>query len=116
MNHVNSKFKMPSVSPRFYNSPDEFSFKDLLAVVFTFGFFYACFRALSELQALELVKATAYLMAVILGGYFGQEITAALVKERYYNQRLLMNGSKGGECGDEYDQTDNLDSGNQFPI
>lgn len=111
-----SKIKTPRLNPRFYCSPDEFSFKDFLAVIFTAGFFYACFRALSETQALELVQSIAYLMAVILGGYFGQEITAAVVKERYRSQRALMNYSNGGETGDECDDTDNPDPGNQSPV
>lgn len=113
---LNRKLKTPHLNPKFYCSPDEFSFKDLLAIIFTAGFFYACYRALSENQALELVRSIAYLMAVILGGYFGQEITAALVKERYHTRQALMNYPSGGETKNECDGTDNPDSGNKSPV
>lgn len=79
-NSVNQR--LPGIPSDFYSRPDRFSFKDLLATLFSLGFCCICYRALTEPQALELVKAVGYLMAVILGGYFGQEITSALVTER----------------------------------
>lgn len=79
-NHVNPR--LSGIPSNFYSRPDRFSFKDLLATLFSVGFCCICYRALTEPQALELVKAVGYLMAVILGGYFGQEITSALVMER----------------------------------
>lgn len=83
---MNKNGEMPGINnntcvPSFYSRADEFSFKDLLAIFFSAGFFYICYRALSDPQALELVKSVGYLMAVILGGYFGQEITSTLVKK-----------------------------------
>ena len=80
--------------PSFYSRADEFSFKDLLAIFFSSGFFYICYQALGDPQALELVKAVGYLMAVILGGYFGQEITSTLVKEKLMAQRKAVSSPK----------------------
>ncbi len=85
MNSIIKKVKVRKGGPDFYNCPDAFSFKDLLAILFTMGFFYACYRALSQTQALELVKSITYLIAIVLGGYFGQEITASIIQERYKN-------------------------------
>ncbi len=113
MNSLIKYTKRPRISPEFYNSPYTFSFKDLLAIFFTLGFFYACYKALTQSQALELVKTIAYLMAIILGGYFGHEITAAIIQEKYktntsayssnyiYEGQLTNNKQESGESGSE---------------
>jgi len=72
---------------RFFSRPEEFSFKDLLAVLFTAGFFYVCYRAITEPQALELVKTIAYLIAIILGGYFGQEMVSVYTQRNRQSRR-----------------------------
>jgi len=77
--------KLPRAPNDFYGRPRQFSFKDLLAILFTAGFFYVCYRAITEPQALELVKSIAYLIAIILGGYFGQEMVTVWA-DKYQTQ------------------------------
>jgi len=77
----------------FFSRPEEFSFKDMLAILFTAGFFYVCFRAITEPQALELVRSITYLIAIILGGYFGQEMVSVWADKPRNNHR-----------GDDYDK------------
>ena len=72
---------MPKMPDDFYGRPNKFSFKDLLAMLFTVGFFYISFQALNSEQALELVKSWVALVAIVLGGYFGQEMVSE------YNRR-----------------------------
>ncbi len=116
MNSIRKYIKRPRLSPEFYNSPYTFSFKDLLAIFFTLGFFYACYKALTQPQALELVKTIAYLMAIILGGYFGHEITAAIIHEKYKtnNYSYSSSYSNGGEIIGENSIT--TDSETQTPV
>ena len=57
----------------FFNQPNAFSFKDLLAMIFSGSFLYYCYCALVSVQALELVKVMTPLIGIILGGYFVQE-------------------------------------------
>ncbi len=106
--------KVPRVKPDFYNCPDSFSFKDLLAIFFTLGFFYACYKALTQPQALELVKAIAYLMAIILGGYFGHEITAAIIHEKYKTNNYGYSNSYSYEnemsCGTSGQENSGIDA------
>ncbi len=90
---MSQHLKQIKLKPDFYNCPDRFSFKDLLAIFFTLGFFYACYRALFQPQALELVKSIAYLMGIILGGYFGHEITAAIINEKHKNVNYTNSSS-----------------------
>jgi len=115
MTSLSKIIKKPRINPEFYCNPDKFSFKDLLAICFTAGFFYASYRALSEPQALELVKSIAYLMAVILGGYFGHEITAALIHERYRGYDSAYNGdySYGGDNNNGDSANANQGNGSQ---
>lgn len=65
----------------FFDRPYQFSFKDLLAIAFTAMFLFFCCRALNHTDALELVKTLIPLIAIILGGYFGQEMASA-----YFNR------------------------------
>ncbi len=104
--------KRPQIDSGFYISPDTFSFKDLLAIFFTLGFFYACYRALTQAQALELVKSITYLMAIILGGYFGHEITAAIIHEKYRNNNNSYN--YGHDYGYNYEYSENYHDGEIF--
>ena len=57
----------------FFSRSLEFSFKDLLAVVFTGFFLYYCNKALASEAAMDLVRTLVPLIVIILGGYFGQE-------------------------------------------
>lgn len=57
----------------FFSRPHDFSFKDLLAILFSVPFLYFCFVAMHSETALELVKALIAPIGIILGGYFVQE-------------------------------------------
>jgi hypothetical protein len=61
----------------FFSSPFDFSFKDLIAAVFVGAFLYITYRALSDKQALEVMKSWVSLIMVVLTGYFGQEAVSA---------------------------------------
>lgn len=60
---------------------EEFSVKDLLAFIFTIGFWIVVFR-----DKVEMVSALVPLLAIVLGGYFGTE---AFV---WYQQRRFSGG------------------------
>lgn len=76
-----------SAPRRFFSRPNEFSFKDLLAAT-TVGFFiFFSVRALSDEQALELVRIWVTLIAIVLGGYFGQEIASTWQEGRNDHER-----------------------------
>jgi hypothetical protein len=68
----------------FFNSPYNFSFKDLIAAVFIGSFLYFCWKASDNSQALELVQSLVSLVGIILGGYFVQE-GAAMYFQRSQN-------------------------------
>lgn len=70
----------------FFNSPYNFSFKDLIATVFITAFLVFCWKALNSSQALDLVKSLVSLVGIILGGYFVQE-GAAMYFERSQQQQ-----------------------------
>ena len=56
-----------------FNNPWQFSFKGVLAIMFTGTFLYFCYRALINKDALALVQTMIPLIGIILGGYFVQE-------------------------------------------
>lgn len=66
----------------FYNRPDRFSFKDVLAIAFSGAFLWFCWKALKSEDALQLVKTLVPLIGIILGGYFGQEMASTWVSSR----------------------------------
>ncbi|SHK96642.1 N-acetylmuramoyl-L-alanine amidase [Desulforamulus aeronauticus] len=61
----------------FFSQPHNFSFKDLLAIVFSGSFLYYAYCALTSDKALDLVDTMVPLIGIILGGYFGQEAIQA---------------------------------------
>lgn len=69
----------------FFSRSREFSFKDLLAAIFSGFFIYKCGTG-----DLELVKILVPLIAIILGGYFGQEISSVWVGCKTYNQGAML--------------------------
>lgn len=72
----------------FFSRPHEFSFKDLLAAMFSGFFFFCCYRALESPHALQLVATIYPLQGVVLGGYFLQEGGAAIAST--WAQRGLL--------------------------
>lgn len=66
---------------------DEFSIKDLLAIIFTVGFWIEVGR-----DKLEMVNALVPLIAIVLGGYFGSE---AFV---WYQQRKAKPEANANAC------------------
>ena len=59
-----------------FNDPWRFSFKDLLAIIFSGTFLYFCYRAMFVASALALVQILIPPISIILGGYFVQEAGA----------------------------------------
>jgi ABC-type enterochelin transport system permease subunit len=60
----------------FFNEPDHFSFKDVLAIAFAGAFLFFSYKALTSKDALVLVQTLVPLIGIILGGYFVQESAA----------------------------------------
>lgn len=79
----------------FFNSPYNFSFKDLVAGVFIGSFLFFCWKSLNSSQALELVQSLVSLIGIILGGYFVQEGAAM------YFQRTQDPGTTPPPPGEE---------------
>ncbi|MFZ5687863.1 MAG: hypothetical protein ACOY9Y_06685 [Bacillota bacterium] len=88
----------------FFSRPHEFSFKDLLAIVFSGSFLYFCLKATGSKEALAVVQSLVPLVGIILGGYFVQE-SAAMWMQRsqgpqtnssYYNQSVPIGGDSVG--------------------
>ena len=80
---------------KFFNNPWEFSFKDVIAIVFTVTFLYVTYKALTSKDALEVMKALIAPILTVLGGYFGQEVATAYFQSRYPNQYGFYNGYYG---------------------
>ena len=76
----------------FFNRLNSFSFKDLLAVVFSGSFLFFGYQALESTQALDLVQTLVPLIGVILGGYFVQEGAAM-----YFNRSQTATTTEEGE-------------------
>lgn len=71
---------------KFFNNPNEFSFKDVIAVVFTATFLYVTYKSLTSSDALEVMKTLIAPIMTVLGGYFGQEVATAYFQSKYtYN-------------------------------
>ncbi len=77
---------------KFFSRSDEFSFKDLLAAAMVGFFVYFSIRALGDSQALELVRVWVTLIAIVLGGYFGQEIAGKFTENREQNRHYSDRG------------------------
>lgn len=76
-----------------FNAPYEFSFKDLLAIVFVAGFLYISWRALKDKDAIELVRTWMPILMTVLGGYFGTEVASAyFISKNPMNQNGMYNG------------------------
>lgn len=92
--------KLKKSTKGFFNRPNEFSFKDLIAATFVAAFLYISWRALSDPQALEVMKSWISLIMVILTGYFGQEAVSAYfvsknMQNQYNNQYQGYSGYQG---------------------
>lgn len=85
----------------FFSRPHDFSFKDLLAIVFSGSFLYYCFRALSSGEAMDLVKALIPLIGIILGGYFVQESASAYFQRSQSVRQDTGGNLSRGERGDD---------------
>lgn len=70
---------------KFFNNPNEFSFKDVIAIVFTTTFLYVTYRSLTSKDALEVMKTLIAPIMTVLGGYFGQEVATAYFQSKYPN-------------------------------
>lgn len=73
---------------KFFNSPYEFSFKDVIAVVFTTTFLFVTYEALTSKDALEVMKTLIAPIMAVLGGYFGQEVATAYFQSKYPNNYM----------------------------
>lgn len=71
----------------FFSRPQSFSFKDLLAVGFSGFFLFQCGKAVNNSNVMELIKTLVPLIAIILGGYFGQEISSVWVNRPRYDAK-----------------------------
>ncbi|ABB15359.1 hypothetical protein [Carboxydothermus hydrogenoformans] len=60
----------------FWSRPNELSFKDVLAVMFSGTFLYFSWEATKNQQALQVIQTLVPLLGIILGGYFVQESAA----------------------------------------
>jgi hypothetical protein len=69
----------------FFNNPWEFSFKDVIAIVFTVTFLFVTYKALTSQDALEVMKTLIAPIMTVLGGYFGQEVATAYFQSKYPN-------------------------------
>jgi len=75
----------------FWSRPNELSFKDVLAVMFSGTFLFFAWEAVKNKEALAVVQALVPLIGIILGGYFVQESAAMWfmrsqgVQNPYYN-------------------------------
>lgn len=76
----------------FFSRPHDFSFKDLLAIMFSGPFLYFCFIAMRSETALELVKALIAPIGIILGGYFVQE-SARMYFDRSQEKQSQQNST-----------------------
>ncbi|WKV08212.1 hypothetical protein Q2T46_11805 [Thermoanaerobacterium sp. CMT5567-10] len=70
---------------KFFNNPWEFSFKDVIAIVFTATFLFVTYKALTSKDALEVMKTLIAPIMTVLGGYFGQEVATAYFQSKYPN-------------------------------
>jgi hypothetical protein len=70
---------------KFFNNPNEFSFKDVIAIVFTATFLYVTYKSLTSSDALEVMKTLIAPIMTVLGGYFGQEVATAYFQSKYPN-------------------------------
>lgn len=78
------------------------TFKDFLASMFSFGFFYISWRVITngpDTAAVELIQSWTPLMALILGGYFGQDMlerysgAQAEAQRERYRQQIIVKGN-----------------------
>lgn len=81
---------------KFFNSPYEFSFKDVIATIFTVTFLFVTYKALTSKDALEVMKTLIAPIMTVLGGYFGQEVATAYFQSKYPNS---YNGYYNGYYG-----------------
>lgn len=79
---------------KFFNSPYEFSFKDLIAIVFISMFLYVTYRALTSSDSLEVMKSLIPIIMVIISFYFGQEVATAYFQSK--NPYQQYNGYSTG--------------------
>lgn len=77
---------------KFFNNPWEFSFKDVIAIIFTVTFLFVTYKALTSKDALEVMKTLIAPIMTVLGGYFSQEVATAYFQSKYPNQYGYYNG------------------------
>jgi len=72
----------------FFSKPQEFSFKDTLAIAFS-GYFLYCANeaARGSLTAMDVIKTMVPLISIILAGYFGQE-AIQLWQQKYSSKTI----------------------------
>lgn len=70
---------------KFFNNPNEFSFKDGIAVAFILAFLFVTYKALTSKDALEVMKTLIAPIMTILAGYFSQEVATAFFQSKYPN-------------------------------
>ncbi|MEN6462412.1 MAG: hypothetical protein ABFC94_13735 [Syntrophomonas sp.] len=76
------------MKPSVFNNPHDFSFKDLLACLFSAPFILTIVLYMIHHNPadLELIKTLISIEIVVLGGYFGQEVASSYFTRGNTNQ------------------------------